>query len=197
MSIKRLAKSLILCSAFCLMANHALAEEIFTYPKTPEESQKLIKELIPEAEKNNTKAQYELGLIYGKCVSHGYNVCKQKTHPKACDDEDFSSFDYSNCDRKKSAYWLSKSANANYAPAEFLMGNIYSFGSYEAGIKQNYLKAKDWYLKSLRDEKNDKNNSLIYYHIKLLYQEGGYGLQKDPKKAAYWCKKTKIKGFQC
>ena len=79
-----------------------------------------LRELTPDAEAGDAKAQYYMGLLHG----HGYGVPK---NPAAAAD------------------WFRKAAEQGMAEAQFDLGHLYRRGE---GVPQDDLKAVDWWQKA-------------------------------------------------
>lgn len=84
---------------------------------TPEER---LAKLQKEAETGNAKAQFDLGVIYGR----GEGV-----------PENFA----------KALEWCQKAAEQKYAPAQYQLGKLYAHG---AGVSKDAAKALEWYQKA-------------------------------------------------
>ena len=83
------------------------------------------------ASKNNDKAQFNLGIMYG----NGYGV-KQ--------------------DYLKAKELYEKAAAQGHSQAQYNLGVMYSYGK---GVKQDYFKAKEWYEKAAAVKRSAKLGS--------------------------------------
>lgn len=91
---------------------------------------------------------------------------------------------YQNKEYSKAFGWFLKSASANYAPAQAMLGVCYHWGE---GTNSDYSIAKDYYQKAAK-----KNNAKAINGLGFLYEEG-LGVKKDIKKAInYFSKAAKL-----
>ena len=69
----------------------------------------------------------------------------------------------------------------NYAPAQFVMGECYEYGT---GVECNDIQAEQWYRKAAEQNFAPAQNNLgKFYHY-------GFAVKKDPKLALYWYRKA-------
>ena len=158
-----------------------------------------IKELQKKAQKGNTQAQYELGMIY--CDEKKYaeafklllNAAK-KGHAKA-QHLVGSLYDLGwgvEKNKREAFNWYLKSANQGEADAQLVLGLMYDNGDNEAGIKENKTEALKWYQKAAKNgdqiakellENIAKDNEQEKLMSAFSYYSGDDGLPQDKAKA--------------
>lgn len=81
--------------------------------------------------------------------------------------------------------WYKSAAEKGEANATFRIGYLYKEGK---GVKKNYHEALQWFLQAY---KMDQKDWKIPFSIYLIYDSGGYGIEKDKKLAKEWEDKYK------
>ncbi|NBX69831.1 MAG: sel1 repeat family protein [Proteobacteria bacterium] len=119
------------------------------------------KELLKKAESGDAPAQLDLSFCYIK----GNQVA---------------------ADLEKGMKWLKSSALLNYAPAEYVLGTGYYYGT--QGIEINKREAVEWFTKSAN---RGYAPSQVALGVAYLY---GEGLAKNPAQAANYFKKAAEQG---
>ena len=92
-----------------------------------------------------------------------------------------------NMDFTTAAKWYRKSAEQDYAPAQYQMGILYSFGW---GVEQDYKQAFKW-LK----EAAIQNYPHAQYQVGAAYTIG-QGVKEDRRQALYWFDKACANNIQ-
>ena len=76
--------------------------------------------------------------------------------------------------------WYKSAAEKGGTNATFRIGYLYKEGK---GVKKNYHEALQWFLRAY---KMDQKDWKIPYSIYVLYDSGGYGIEKDKRLAKEW-----------
>ena len=95
-------------------------------------------------------------------------------------------YEKSEKDMASAVYWYRKSAELNYAKAQYNLGECYYYGK---GVSKNYYEAVKWYRKATEQGHADAQNSLGYCY------KNGRGVSKDLKEAVKWYRKAAEQGF--
>ena len=122
----------VLCMVIVFMspvhADMKKAEKVYE----AEDYEKAFKDLLPEAEKGNARAQFILGLLY----KQGRGI-----------PQDF----------KQAAKWFLKAAEQGNARGQFSLGLLYLKGQ---GVSKDYKQAEEW-LRKAAEQGNDKARELL------------------------------------
>ena len=95
-------------------------------------------------------------------------------------------YEKSEKDMASAVYWYRKSAELNYAKAQYNLGECYYYGK---GVSKNYYEAVKWYRKATEQGHADAQNSLGYCY------KNGRGVSKDLKEAVKWYRKAAEQGY--
>lgn len=79
-----------------------------------------------------------------------------------------------NADITQALEWLNIAAVEGSEKAQSRLGDIFYEGNF--GIKEDYVKAKHFYLQSA-----ENGNAASYRNIAMMYRRGGHGLERDPE----------------
>ncbi len=89
-------------------------------------------------------------------------------------------------DYRKAVYWLKRSANSGYVPAEVELGALLDKG---LGVARNVMLAARWYRRAARSGNLRAQTNLAWDY------EHGQGVPADPEKAFFWYKKAALGGY--
>jgi len=89
-----------------------------------------------------------------------------------------------NIDINKSIELYKKSAEQKYELAQYNLGYMY-FNGEQFGLEKNYKEASKWFLLCSYQHNGECDN-----YLGLIYDNGGYGVKSDQKKAVKWYKKA-------
>jgi TPR repeat protein len=152
--------------------------------------------LTKAAQKNDIKAQFNLGLVYARGLGvtpndnkaiHWLSQAKENNNAKA---EMMLGVYYAlgrgaGRDEKQAAYWYEAAANDGEPDAAYNLALLYMNGQ---GVEQDYSKSA-YYLKQLA-EQGDTNAQNLYASLFL----DGKGVKFSPPKAAFWFKRAASSG---
>ena len=83
-------------------------------------------------------------------------------------------------------FWQTRASKGD-AQAQFNLALMYHGG---LGVKANEAEAVKWYQTAA-----ENNSILAQEYMAVAYQEGWFGLKRDPEKAKYWYKRLSQNGF--
>ena len=147
----------------------------------------------PLAEKNNPDALYNIGLLYmkGLGVEKDYRAAKHWFKQAA----KYGSVDaaynlgvmykkrrFGYPSSKDALYWWRQAAERGHAPSQFNLGVMLAYGN---GTKKDTDAALKLWQKAARQGNPDAIATLA-----RVYEQGLFGIPKDPAKAAYWGKRA-------
>ena len=96
--------------------------------------------------------------------------------------------------------WFSKAAEQGDIESLFYLGLCYYFGN---GYNKDYVKAIDCFNKVAKED-HDRANKGVNWDAQFaqlflfyIYRDGGYGVEQDLQKAAYWLKRAAEQGDTC
>lgn len=149
-----------------------------------------IEELKKIADKGDSEAQNQLGLIYIKTETQDYKQALKYFKMSANNNNPMGQWGYAkmlqngygvNKNIKEAIKWFQKSANQNFIEAQFDLGLLYYNGN---DVKQDYKKALEYFEKAgtLGHVKSCSNVSIMYLK--------GEGSAQDLMKAFEWANKN-------
>lgn len=156
---------------------------------------KVFKLLKPIADQDDPSALFLIGTMYetGMGVTQSNkkaNECYEKAANNGSSEAQFNMGKQAvenNMDFSTAAKWYLKSAEKNYAPAQYQIGILYSFG---LGVDQDYKQAFKW-LK----EAAIQNYPHAQYQVGAAYTLGN-GVKEDERQALYWFDKACANNIQ-
>lgn len=149
--------------------------------------------LSKAAEQNYPEAQFMMGLLYEQGIVFNKDEslsiqwltrAAENNYPRA---QHYLSRHYLNKNDFDSAFfWLEKAVRQNYQPAMVDMGYFYYHGK---AIQKDYFKAVE-----LLQPPAQNKITLAQYLMGKIYYSGGYGIEKNQKKAEKWYKEAAASG---
>lgn len=86
-------------------------------------------------------------------------------------------------DAKDAIQTYEKQAEDGNIDAMSSIGNVYFFGK---KVDKDYVKAAKWFTKFVEKSNNVEEKRHVFFHLYMIYNDGGFGLEKDSKKAIEW-----------
>jgi len=156
-----------------------------------------IRELENLMKKGDLRAQAELGARYGRGdgvpadVPKAIALLKEAAEKNNADAQHWLATAYTNGvgvekNEAQASLLYEKAALQGHREAQYMMGNMIAFG--QAGFSQSWTGALPYFQKSAAQE-----FPFAEFMLGLMHQMG-YGVERNPEIAAYWYRRTLLRG---
>ncbi len=143
----------------------------------------------PLAAKNDPDALFNLGLLYknGQGVARDYKQAMAYFKQAALYGSVDAAYnlgvmylgrEYGYPSKKDALYWWQQAAEAGHPESQYNLGVMYAYGM---GTKADGKQAIEWWTRAARQGNRNAIEALI-----RVYEEGLFGIPKDPGRAAKW-----------